>query len=209
MLGKVQPHLFGQKAFKQHNNLSFNAKKKAVQPKADASAPVLEHNLQSGAFKWLFAKYVRGMNEKHHCTNGLIGSYSDKIGASKRLKRAGMQGIESTISFDEKPAGSYDVIYICGVAKKGYDGQKGVPYWEKENYQQNLHAVIKPVPGKSDQKLFCDKWLLKIKNGIFLSVPEESELPARFKQFSDEFKKCRMFRWAAGFYDSKNTTKKG
>lgn len=172
--------------------------------KSGQDCPVLEHNLDPKSFKWLFVKYVKGINDKHHCTNGFIGPYSDKIGAVDRLKRMGKEVLEKVISFDEQPTNSYDAIYLCGVSKKGYNTQKQRPYWEKDNYQNNLHVAIKPEPGTSDQKVFNGKWNLKINNGKFLPIPGEDELPERYKKLGDDFKKCRMFRWIACFYDKLN-----
>ncbi|MEW5821997.1 MAG: hypothetical protein AB1782_17520, partial [Cyanobacteriota bacterium] len=83
----------------------------------------------------------------------------------------------------------------------GYNKGKGLPYWEKENYKHNLHIAIKPAPGQTDEKTFNDKWHLKLKNGKFLNIPGEDELPEKYKKFCDDFKKCRMFRWAACFYE--------
>lgn len=189
-------------SFKQ-KPVAFAAGKKKELPKPAEvkDAPVLEHNLDPNSFKWLFVKYVRGINDKHHCTNGFIGQYSDKIGAADRLRRAGKKWLDPQIKFDEQPLGSYDAIYICGVSKKGYNSKEKLPYWEKENYKNNLHVAIKSVPGQSDQQVFNDKWNLKIKNGIFLPIPGEAELPERYKKLGDEFLKCRMFRWIACFYD--------
>ncbi|MEW5821663.1 MAG: hypothetical protein AB1782_15830, partial [Cyanobacteriota bacterium] len=88
-----------------NNPVNFTAKKNPVKnnPAKVENAPVLEHNLNPKEFNWLFARYVTGMNDKHHCTNGFKGPYSDKIGAPDRLKRMGKTTIDSTIKFDEQP----------------------------------------------------------------------------------------------------------
>ena len=43
------------------------------------AAVKLTHNLKGDAFMWLWAKYVRAVNDQKHCTACLRGPYSKKL----------------------------------------------------------------------------------------------------------------------------------
>ncbi len=90
------------------------------------------------------------------------------------------------LNLDEQASGEYSFIYICGVIKKGYP---------RTNYEHNLHAVIRPKMGSSDEFKF-ENWELKVTNGIFEAIPSEAELPERYRGLPPEFTTCRIFRWA-------------
>ena len=45
---------------------------------SDEQAVTLRHNLDPDAFTWLWMKYVRGLNNRHHCTNCLRGWYGKR-----------------------------------------------------------------------------------------------------------------------------------
>ncbi len=78
----------------------------------------LSHNLEPSAFKWLWMKYVTGINDKHHCTNCLRGKYG------KVLSKHNTQLTETpVIRMDELSIDSFSVIYICGVTNKGIHEQ--------------------------------------------------------------------------------------
>lgn len=75
-------------------------------------------------FRYLWLKYVTGVNLDQHCAKGLSGKYSKAL--------ANKQG-EQKIILDEHPA---KAIYLCGVS---------APYkWEK-----NFHLAMLPSPGDS------------------------------------------------------------
>lgn len=141
----------------------------------------LQHNLEPERFKWLWMKYVTGVNDQYHCTNCLRGKYG-------RLLSKHNLDLKSTpcISLNEQPSDSYAFIYICGVLKKGYP---------RTNYPHNLHAVIKPCAESSDQLQF-ENWILGVTNGVFEPIPGEMELPALYRRLPPEFTTCRIFRWA-------------
>lgn len=143
---------------------------------------ILKHNLNPKKFKWLWMKYVRGANDKYHCTNSIRGFYGKKLNkANKELAST------PKLILDEQPINSFSAIYICGVASKGYQ--------KKENYPHNLHTVISPEPGKVDVFDFED-WHLEVENGRFIAIPEETDLPEKYKTLSDKYVTCRIFRWA-------------
>lgn len=131
---------------------------------------------------WLWAKYVRSVNDQQHCTACLRGPYS------KRLSRHNPDlSHQPELILDEVPLASFRAIYVCGVARKGYS--------TKKNYPFNLHAAILPKPGAAAAFAF-DGWELAVENGLFLTIPNESDLPAQYQHLPSEFTTCRIFRWA-------------
>lgn len=141
----------------------------------------LQHNLAPGKFMWLWMKYVKGVNDQCHCTNCLRGKYS------KLLSRHNPAlGSASSLALNEQPNVSYSFVYICGVIKKGYPST---------NYPHNLHAVIKPCGGKTDEFEF-ENWRLRVTNGMFQPIPSELDLPQRYQVLPPKFTTCRIFRWA-------------
>ena len=146
----------------------------------------LRHNFDPAKFKWLWAKYVTGFDERHHCTNSLRGHYSRKF--SKHNPSLTTTG---TITFDEQVPNTFDAIYICGVSSNGYR--------TKLNYPHNVHAVIISEPGNIDEWSF-ESWRMAIRFGRFLPIPPIECLPERYIRLGDEFTTCRIFRWAACFY---------
>ena len=141
------------------------------------------HNVERRRFVYLWAKYVKSFNPEYHCTNCLKGPYSKKL----RKKNPELDK-ESTITFDEVPLGAYRAIYICGVAQKGYS--------RKRNYPHNLHTAILPSPGAMDRFSF-ENWKMVVENGRFLRIPGEEDLPEEYKDYSEEYTSCRIFRWGA------------
>lgn len=142
----------------------------------------IEHNFDPKAFMWLWAKYVRQVNDAQHCTHVLRGPYSKKLSAHNDRLRA-----EGTLLFDEAPLDSFKAIYICGVARKGYS--------RKENYEHNVHLPILPAPGETTSWSF-ENWTVRIYNGRVLTIPTQAELPPQYSGLPDEFTTCRIFRWA-------------
>jgi len=151
----------------------------------------LKHNLESDKFMWLWMKYVSGVNDQYHCTNCLRGKYGTLLSKHNLALMS-----TPTLNLDEQSSGSYSFIYICGVLKKGYP---------RTNYPHNLHAVIKPCAGSSDEFQF-ENWNLVATNGVFVPIPGELELPPRYRRLPPEFTTCRIFRWAV--CSTLNTDKK-
>jgi hypothetical protein len=153
----------------------------------DSRLVTIDHNFIPGSFMWLWAKYVTGFDAKHHCTNAIRGRYS-KTFSKNNVEFTPGQGI----SFDEVPAGTYDVIYICGVSRAGYS--------RRQNYSHNVHAAIQPAVGLTDDWSF-ESWHVTVRNGRFLPIPTLDQLPIPYAEFPDEYTSCRIFRWAACWYN--------
>jgi len=141
----------------------------------------LLHNLEPNEFKWLWMKYVTGINDEKHCTNCLRGKYGKLL--SKHFPRL---AATKTLTLDEQPLGSFAAIYICGVIKRGYP---------RSNYAHNLHTVIRKSMGNTDCFEF-ENWRLEVINGVFESIPGEQDLPTKYQELPPEFTTCRIFRWA-------------
>ena len=146
----------------------------------------LVHNFDAAQFMWLWAKYVVGGNDKYHCTNSIRGPYSTKFS-----KNNPSFSPATPVIFDERPAGSYRALYICGVAKQGYS--------KKQNYLHNVHAAILPEDGAADLWTF-EKWEMKVSNGRFLPIPSGEDLPFRYRNLPDEYTSCRIFRWSVCYF---------
>jgi hypothetical protein len=147
----------------------------------------VSHNFDPDCFMWLWAKYVTGFNKERHCTNAIRGQYSKKFSKNNPA----FPDIRD-ILFDEQPPESYDAIYICGVAKRGYT--------RKQNYPHNVHAAILPVPAFEDEWAF-EGWRMTVHGGRLLVIPASpNEIPEQYRSFPDPFITCRIFRWAASWY---------
>ena len=144
----------------------------------------IQHNFTPDDFMWLWAKYVFGFNERYHCTNCLRGPYSARFSKAKNPRLAE----DRTIVFDEHAG--HQVIYICGVARKGYSSKK--------NYDHNVHLAIRPSMGHSCSFEF-KQWRVDIEGGEALTIPPEIELEDRFQRLPAPYTTCRIFRWAACF----------
>jgi hypothetical protein len=145
------------------------------------------HNFDPACFMWLWAKYVNGFSEKNHCTNAIRGHYSKKFSKNNPAFPE-----TSELLFDERAPGSYDAIYICGVAKNGYT--------RKQNYQHNVHAAVLPVLDGHDEWSF-EGWRMTVHGGRFLTIPAApTGIPERYRTLDDAYTTCRIFRWAAAWY---------
>jgi hypothetical protein len=152
-----------------------------------AASIQLRHNLAPDEFVWLWAKYATGFNPDRHCTNCLRGRYSKVFSKASNPSMAN----DRTLNLDEQPPGTFDAIYLCGVAKRGYSARR--------NYPLNLHSALIPKPGAEDQFTFLH-WKLWSCNATFLRIPAESEIPALYRNLAPEYVTCRIFRWASAFY---------
>ena len=150
------------------------------------------HNFDPNQFMWLWAKYVVGFNEKYHCTASIRGRYSKKFSKNNPLFAA-----TSSILFDEQDWDSYQAIYVCGVSKRGYR--------KKQNYRHNVHSAIFPQMGADDRWSF-EGWHMAVQNGRFLPIPTSPDcLEDRYRDLSDEYTSCRIFRWAACYFSDRDS----
>lgn len=141
----------------------------------------LKHNLEPDKFMWLWTKYVSSVNDEKHCTNCLRGKYGKILSKHNDTLTS-----SRVLTLDEQPQDSFSAIYVCGVIKKGYP---------RSNYIHNLHAVIRPSLGRSDSFQF-ESWKLRLINGFFEPIPDEADLPKRYRNLPPNFTTCRIFRWA-------------
>jgi hypothetical protein len=149
----------------------------------------ITHNFDPDRFMWLWAKYVTGFNEKHHCTNSIRGRYSKVFSKNNPEFRK-----TPALAMNEQPPGSFHTIYVCGVSKQGYSN--------RANYPHNVHAVIRPETESVDSWSF-EHWTMLVRGGTFLRIPtDETELPDRYRGLPAEFTSCRIFRWSASFFDT-------
>jgi hypothetical protein len=146
----------------------------------------IEHNFTPKSFMWLWAKYVSGFNPEHHCTNAIRGRYSKAFSKNNAEFTPGQ-----TIVFNEAPACTYDVIYICGVSRDGYS--------RHQNYSHNVHVAILPVVGHAEAWTF-ESWHMTIWNGRILPIPPVDQLLPAYSRLPAEYTSCRIFRWAACWY---------
>lgn len=146
----------------------------------------LTHNFDGSKFMWLYAKYANGCNPEKHCTNAIRGKYSKRF---SRLNEEFKPG--QAIVMNEFLPNTWDAIYICGVAKKGYSQHK--------NYDHNVHVAIIPKEGAKDHWEF-EGWRMDLKNGFFEYVISEDELDSQYKSLPSQYTTCRMFRWAVSHY---------
>ena len=73
------------------------------------TAPIyLHHNLEASKFMWLWAKYVQGFRDSHHCTNCLLGPYSKKFNGTKHPDLI----LTPDICMDEEE--DFKAVYVCG-----------------------------------------------------------------------------------------------
>jgi len=148
---------------------------------------IMQHNLRPEQFMWLWGKYAVGFNPAYHCTNCIRGPYSKVLSKPKNPAL----GRQDELVLNERPAGTFDAFYICGVARRGYSA--------KRNYPFNLHAAVQPIPGAFDVFEFLE-WRLSVRNGRFLQIPAQDDIPAAYRGLPPEFVTCRIFRWASVFY---------
>jgi hypothetical protein len=146
---------------------------------------IIRHNFTPDAFMWLWAKYVVGFNERYHCTNCLRGRYSHRFSKARNLILAN----DTLITLDEH--NTYQAIYICGVARRGYSGKK--------NYEHNVHIPIQPKAGVFSKYRF-ERWCVEVQNGAVCDIPSAQSLPPRLRRLPAAYTTCRIFRWASGFF---------
>lgn len=86
---------------------------------------IIERITITAPFRYLWLKYVRGVDLNVHCADCLVGDYSERIGPTLGLEA-------ENLSLDEYPG---EIFYLCGVSK---------PY----NWENNLHLACRRVPGE-------------------------------------------------------------
>lgn len=80
----------------------------------------------SAPFRYLWLKYVRGIDLNAHCAECLLGDYSELVSPA-----LGREGYDLTL--DEYPG---EIFYLCGVSK---------PY----DWERNFHLAFRLAPGEA------------------------------------------------------------
>lgn len=99
----------------------------------------------TGSFKYLWLKYITGVNLKVHCARSLIGTYSKYV--SSEVKK-----IEEPVLLDEAEA---KVYYLCGVT---------TPY----KWIDNFHLAFKEQEGS---KLYVNRKGIEIEIDNAVEIP--------------------------------------
>ena len=128
----------------------------------------------SASFRYLWLKYVRGIDLSVHCADCLLGDYSELVSPT-----FGLAGHDLTL--DEYEG---DIFYLCGVSK---------PY----NWDMNFHLAFKQAKG---EEFACEEHgiSLAILNAQRINFEEfdarkKSQSPNRTKA---EFNTCRNWIFA-------------
>lgn len=123
-------------------------------------------------FRYLWLKYVTGVNLNFHCARCLKGEYSQKIKPEPAMLR--------NIEFDEHPA---KILYLCGVAK---------PY----NWSKNFHLAMIEQPGETF-RLSENNITVEVVNAMPLPITTDAmnaiEHPNRTQK---AFATCRNWQFA-------------
>jgi hypothetical protein len=122
-------------------------------------------------YRYLWLKYVTGVNTTHHCAKGLIGEYSKRI--HKDIK-----------GYVNEPLDEQEgkVYYLCGVT---------TPY----RHQDNLHVAFKLKEGSSFI-LQNDKLDIYVENAEVVTFGEYSIDQNHPKANVKEFNTCRNWQFA-------------
>lgn len=126
----------------------------------------------TGKFRYLWLKYVNGVNLKVHCARSLLGVYSTKISAQ-------MQSIKKPIVLDEDES---EIFYLCGVA---------LPY----KWENNFHLAFKRKVGA---KLHVERNGIKItiENAVEIPITPDYIEPTDPNAKKKEYATCRNWQFA-------------
>ena len=92
---------------------------------------IIEHIGITAPFRYLWLKYVRGVDLNVHCADCLLGDYSELVSPELGLE-------EHDLTLDEYQG---EIFYLCGVSK---------PY----NWDRNFHLAFRHAPG---EKFTCEE----------------------------------------------------
>lgn len=122
-------------------------------------------------FKYLWLKYINGIDLTNHCAKCLLGTYSKKI-SSRTLE-------ENNLILDESEAVVY---YLCGVS---------TPY----NWHKNFHLAFKEKEG-SVVKYDNNGIEIEIENAERILFSKEDVNPADPNADKAVFATCRNWQFA-------------
>jgi hypothetical protein len=127
------------------------------------------------AYRYLWAKVVRGARLDRHCMACLIGP---RVG-DKKLKHG-------TLSVDVAPG---EFLYICGVSKEYGRGAM--------TYEKNLHVVTRPSDVSFVRAKGYHGLEVTIDDAESLVIPE---LPDGHNGLDLRFTRCRNYQFAVAYF---------
>lgn len=92
---------------------------------SNSAKVIIEHIIITAPFRYLWLKYVRGVDLNVHCASCLVGDYSEFISPSSSFEC-------HDLILDEYQG---EIFYLCGVAK---------PF----NWDRNFHLAFRLAPGE-------------------------------------------------------------
>jgi hypothetical protein len=125
-----------------------------------------------GRYRYLWLKYVTGVNLNYHCASCLKGEYSNYFGVDLRDTEV--------ICLNEHPA---RIVYLCGVAK---------PY----SWDRNLHVAMVDMPG--DSFAFAEKGMsARVLNAARIPVTRDAMEELNHPKIGlDRYHTCRNWQFA-------------
>lgn len=126
----------------------------------------------TGRFRYLWLKYITGVNLKVHCARSLLGVYSKKISPS-------MKTIKKPIILDENES---EIFYLCGVT---------VPY----RWENNFHLAFKRKLGETlhvERNGIC----ITIENAVEIPITPDCIDPCDPNAKKKEYATCRNWQFA-------------
>jgi len=134
---------------------------------------IILHDVEINApFRYLWLKYVTGVNLGVHCAQCLKGDYSIQISPDT--------GKRPEILLDEHPS---KVVYLCGVSK---------PY----DWSKNFHLAMREVEGESFE---VDQLGIRmtVENAIPLPIEAETMKANAHPKLADKaYSTCRNWQFA-------------
>lgn len=130
-----------------------------------------------GNYRYLWLKYVNGINLNTHCAKSLLGDYSKLIKSSiKEYNDIVLNEYED-----------YKFIYLCGVS---------VPF----NWEANIHTVL--VDKKGSKAIYEDEYLyIEVEDAELLEntfdITKCDHTKAKFKTYNT----CRNWQYAYVYRD--------
>ena len=138
--------------------------------------PVIDRMVVDAPFRYLWLKYIQGVDLDQHCSKGLLGPYSEKVGPGI--------GMTKNVALDEAEALAY---YLCGVS---------MPY----RWENNFHLAFVPDP---EGVIDIDRLGIKLKITGAHEVPIKEVDPERCQAPHHLHKKayatCRNWQFANQF----------
>jgi hypothetical protein len=137
-----------------------------------------------GGFLHLWAIYIRGFNQVHHCQKALRGMLSGRVTTVGTIP-------DKDLTFDE--TANFDSLYICGVARGPVVSRKC----------NNLHVPLEPSIGSSLTLNTYNGYVLAVNNAKVLTIPE---LPDGWEGLPRSYTRCCNFRFCVGRFGYRSRT---